>query len=119
MSFRLSASSLGLSWVWQRGKIGLVGAGFCLLQACSLTPIREAPAPIVGPGEKEGTAAAPAAASAPSAATAPESPEAPAASATAVPPAATAAAQEPAPAGFQEAPAGQIARLPPTVGRLT
>lgn len=115
ISFRLSASDLGLSWVWQRGKIGLVGAGFCLLQACSLTPIREAPAPIVGPGESEDTATAPPAPQTPPAVT---PPVAPPASATPEPPAATAAAEEP-PAGFQEAPAGQVARLPPTVGRLT
>jgi membrane-bound lytic murein transglycosylase A len=98
----------------QRLTVGLVAVGFALLQACSLTPIRDAPAPIVGAGEAEGTTPAAAPPPTPAAPTAPATPVSP------VPPASSAAIEpEAAPAGFQEAPAGQIARLPPTVGRLT
>lgn len=99
MVSRLSSSSRWFSYHGLKAVL-LPAAGFALfLQGCSLTPIRDTPAPITGPGQApESTVQATAPAPSPGASS-------------------TAAPQVAAP--FQEAPAGQIARLGSSQGRLT
>ena len=103
MSFRLSlCKRQNISKCWEV-KTGLAVIGLALLSACSLTPIRDAPAPIVGPGSIPGLLP-------PS--SAPQTPTATADGTVPAPPPA-------GPSAFVEAPAGQLARLPATIGRLT
>ena len=99
MVSRLSSSS---RWLSHHGlkSASLPAAVFVVfLQGCSLTPIRDTPAPITGPGQTpESATQAPSPAPSPSVSSRPE-------------PQAT--------APFQEAPAGQMARLGSSQGRLT